>query len=80
MVNFTYWSANSDGVFVVNFTYWRSNFEVAVLFCDFSLGSKSDISGSFGTLLADTGGIFVNELTKHFKSNLLFSFMFLRSI
>ena len=38
------------------------------------------MSGSFGTFLADIGGIFVNELIKHFTNNLLFSFVFLRSI
>ena len=65
---------------MVNLTYWRANFEIAILSFDFFLGSKSDISGSFGTFLADIGGICVNDLTKHFKSNLLFSFVFLRSI
>ena len=63
-----------------NLTYWRANFEFAILFYVFFLGSKSDISGSFGTLLADIGGFFLNELTKHFTSNLLFSFLFLRSV
>ena len=61
MVNFTYWSANVDGVFVVNFTYWRAGFKVAILFCDFSLGSKSDILGSFGTFPARIEG-FSREL------------------
>ena len=61
-------------------TYWRANFEIAILFFDFFVGSKSDISGSFGTFLADGGGFFVNELTKDFTSNSLLSFVFLRSI
>ena len=67
-------------IFAVNLNYWRADFEVSILFFDFFLGSKSDISGSFGTILADIGGTFVNELTKHFTSNLLLSFVFLRSI
>ena len=65
---------------MVRLTYWMANSEVAILFCDLSLGSKSDISGSFGTFLADIGGIFLNELTKHFTSNLFFSFVFLQSV
>ena len=67
-------------IFAVNLNYWRANFEIAILFFDFFVGSKSEILGSCGTFLADIGGGFVNELTKHFKSNLLFSFVFLRSI
>ena len=67
-------------MFTVNLNYWRANFEIAILFFDFFLGSKSDISGSFGTFLADIGGIFVNELTKQITSNLLLSFVFLRLI
>ena len=66
-------------IFAVNLNYWRANFEITILFFDFFVGSKSDISGSFGTFLADIGGIFVNELTKHFQSNLLFSFVILQS-
>ena len=67
-------------VFVVNLTYWRENFEVALLFTDFSLGSKSDTLGSFGTFPAHIGGFFLNELAHHFRSNLIFFFLFLRSI
>ena len=51
-----------------------------MLFYDFFLGSKSDISGSFGTFLADDGGFLLNELTKHFTSDLILSFVFWRSI
>ena len=51
-----------------------------MLFFVFFVGSKSDILGSFGTFLADIGGIFLNELTNYFTSNLLFPFVFLRSI
>ena len=53
---------------------------IVILFFDFFLGSKSGISGIFGTFLADIGGFFLNELTSHFMSNLLFSFVFLQSI
>ena len=67
-------------IFAVNLTYWRANFEITILFFYFFLASKSDISGSFGTFLADIGGFLLNELTKHFMSNLLFSFVFLQSI
>ena len=66
--------------FVVPFTYWRANFEFDVLHCDFSLGSKSDILGSYGTFTADIAGFFLNELANHFRSNLIFFFLFLRSI
>ena len=65
---------------MVNLTYWRANFEVAILFCDFSLGSKSDILGSSGTFPPHIGGFFLNELANHFRSNLIFFFLFLRSI
>ena len=67
-------------VFVVNLSYWRANFEVVILFCDFSLGSKCNNLGSFGTFSAHTGGFFLNELANHFRSNLIFFFLFLRSI
>ena len=63
---------------MVDLTYWSANFEIAILFFDFFLGSKSDIPGIFGTSLADIGGFFLNELTKHFGGNLLFSFVFLQ--
>ena len=66
--------------FVVNLSYWRANFEVAILFCDFSLGSKSDILGSFGTFPAHIGGVFLNESANHYRSNLIFTLLFLRSI
>ena len=39
-------------VFAVNLTCWRANFEIAILSFDFFIGSKSDISGSFGTILS----------------------------
>ena len=61
-------------VFVANLTYLRANFEIDILFFDLFLGSKSDVSGIFSTFLADMGGFFLNELTKLFTSNLLFSF------
>ena len=67
-------------IFAVNLTYWRANVEMAILFFDFFLGSTSDISGSFGSFLADIGGFFLNELAKHFTSNLIFFFLFLQSI
>ena len=66
-------------IFAVNLIYWRANFEIAILFFDFSLVSKNGILGNFGTFLADIGGFFLNEVTKHFRSNLLFSFVFLQS-
>ena len=53
---------------------------IVILFFDFFLGSKSGISGIFGTFLADIGGFFLNELTKRFTSNLLYSIVFLKSI
>ena len=65
---------------MVNLTYWRANFEVAILFSDFSLGLKPDILGSFGTFPARIGGFFLNVLSNHFGSNLIFFFLFLRSI
>ena len=61
---------SSFSIFAVNFTYWRADFELAILFFDFSLGSKCDIPRSFGTFLAEIGGFFLNDLTKHFNSNL----------
>ena len=67
-------------VFVFNVTYWRANFEVAIPFSDFSLGSKSDILGSFGTFPAHIGGFFLNELANHFRRNLIFFFLYLRSM
>ena len=67
-------------VAAVNLTYWEANFEIAILFFDFFLGSKSNIPGSFDTFLADIGGFFLNELTKQFTRSLLFSFVFLQSI
>ena len=75
-----FWNNLILSILAVNLTYRRANFEIAILFFDFFLGSKSDIAGSFGTFVADIGGFFQNELTKHFKSNVLFSFVFLRSI
>ena len=39
------------------------------LFRDFSLGSKSDILGRFGTFPAHIGGFFLNELANHCRSN-----------
>ena len=62
------------------YSYWRANFEVTILFCDFSLGSKSDILGSYGTFTADIAGFFLNELANHFRSKLILFFLFLRSI
>ena len=50
--------------FAVNLTYSSADFEIAILFFDFFLGSKSYISGSFGAFLADIGGIFVNDFAK----------------
>ena len=47
--------------------------------CDFSLGLKSDIVGSFGTFPAHIGGFFLNELANQFRSILIFSLLFLRS-
>ena len=67
-------------MFAVNLTCWRAFFKISILFFDFFLGWKSDISGSYSALLADIGGFFLNETTKHFMSNLLFSFVFLHSI
>ena len=67
-------------VCAVNMNYWGDNFETAILFCDFFLGSNSDVLGSFGTFLAHIGGLFLNELKNHFTSNLLLSFVFLQSI
>ena len=63
-------------VVAVNFTYWRANFEILILFFDIFLGSESDISGRFGTFLADIGGFFLKELRKHFTINLPFSCVF----
>ena len=52
---------SSSSYFCGQFDPLAANFEIAMLFFDFFLGSKSDIAGSFGTFLADIGGIFVNE-------------------
>ena len=59
---------------MANLNYWRANFEVAILFCDFSLGSKSDILGSVGTFPAHVGGSFLIELANHhiFAGNLTY--------
>ena len=65
---------------LVNLTYWRANFEVAIVFCDFSLGSKKDSLGSFGRFPAQIRGFFLNELANHFRSSWIFFFLFLRSI
>ena len=54
--------------------------KVPTLFCDFSLGSKSDILGSPGAFSAHIGGFFLNELANHLRSNLIFFFLFLWSI
>ena len=66
-------------MFTVNLNYWGANVEIAILFFDFFVGSENDTLGSFGTFLADVGGFFLKELTKHFTSNLLFPFVFLQS-
>ena len=71
----------SDSVcFCHHLTCWRANVEIAVIFFDFFLGSKSDILCSFGTFLAHIGGFFLNELTNQFTTDLLFFFAMLQSI
>ena len=79
----TQFRSNLSIFFPFFWSHWPTEgqtFEVAILFCDFSLGSKRDMLGSFFTFPAHIGGFFLNELANHFRSNLLFFFLCLRSI